>query len=142
MTRQLVEQRALRTGDMAIRTKLNGMLLAWVAGILFLSWLPKFPKLPLVPPDAVGLVGHIMLYGALTGLVFVIATMSMGDRRGTPHRAMIAFSVSMAVGISIELLQTQFATRTSSLADVAMNLIGGAGAVVLIALWSRRGRWI
>ncbi len=113
------------------------MLLVGLAGILFLSWLPKFPTVPLVPPDAIGLIGHIVIYGALTALIYGIVSLSNGTGRFTFNRSAISFLISMAIGIAIELLQTQFATRTSSLSDIAMNIVGGMTAITLIALWTR-----
>ena len=118
------------------RAALRSLPVVALMGLVFvLSSRNQLPPIPGLTREATAAAGHVAVYAALTTAVWWAL-----PPRPLGRRNVAAFLLAVAYGLSDEIHQAFVTGRTPQLLDVALDAVGAAGALALMAAIQARSQ--
>lgn len=117
----------------------NAVLVIAYIGLIF--WLGSAPALAAVRSSDAGRVllnlYHVPLYAGLAYWVLQLVSRGEGLAARPWRRAALTFAVAASVALLDELYQVVLPSRDASLGDLALDVVGIAGALAVYAVSAR-----
>ncbi len=107
------------------------MAVVWAGFVLYLGSVSRLPRVPLVSEESEASLGHFGTHLVLGALLYMLFSPAVGSRVPRLRAAALAMCATLALGVSIEIVQFFVPERTPQSSDIGYDALGALTGVLV-----------
>lgn len=108
------------------------MAVVWSGFVLYLGSVSRLPRVPLVSEESEASLGHFGTHLVLGALLYMLFSPAVGSRVLRLRAAALAMCATLALGVSIEIVQFFVPERSPQSSDIGYDALGALTGVLAL----------